>query len=354
MGINNLNKILKKYSPNCFKTIKLSSLFGKKIAIDTSLYMYKYKVIFGEVIWLRAFCNLICCMRKHNIHPIFIFDSQAPPEKLAEQQERRAQRQKLIDKLTQLEEDYKNYKDNGSITKNMLDICEGKGKQHRLLTKDLNIFREDIIINKIETLQKQTISINKEDFELVKKLFKVMKIPFYDAVSEAEALGAYLSREDKVEGVMTSDTDVLAYGTTNFFKDIDTSKETIVQINMENLLNELNMTQYQFRDMCIMCGTDYNKNIPKIGPIKSYTLMMEHKNIDEMQKQTQKDVSILKHHRVRELFTFDNDYFTRKIKCCGTVDINKLEKFLFKHNCNMHKDYLERCLNVKSKEIIFK
>ena len=126
-----------------------------------------------------------------------------------------------------------------------------------------------------------------------------------------------------------------------------------MQINMEELLNMLEMTQYQFRDMCIMCGTDYNKNIPKIGPMKAYSLMNEYKNIDEMEKQTQKDVSILKHHRVRELFSFENDYYTKKISSCGKVDINKLEKFLFKHNCNMHKDYLERCLIVKGKEIIF-
>jgi len=345
MGINNLNKILKRYSPESFETIQLSSLSGKKIAIDTSLYMYKYKVIFGEIIWLRAFCNLICCMRKHNIHPIFIFDSQAPPEKLEEQMERKAQRQKLVDKLTQLEQDYRDFKEKGSITKNMLDLCEGKAKQHRLLTTDDSIFREDIIIDKIETLKKQTISIKKEDFDLVKELFKVMKIPYYDAVSEAEALGAYLSREGRVEGVMTSDTDVLAYGTTNFFKDIDTSKDTIIRVNMEKLLDTLEMTQYQFRDMCIMCGTDYNKNIPKIGPMKAYSLMKEYKNIDEMEKQTQKDVSILKHHRVRELFSFDNNYFTQRITSCRKVDVNKLEQFLFKYNCSLNKQYLETCLN---------
>jgi flap endonuclease-1 len=343
MGINHLNKILKKYSPDCFETIQLESLNGKKIAIDTSLYMYKYKVIFGEEDWLRAFCNLVCCFRKHDIHPIFIFDSQAPPEKLAEQMERREQRQKLIDKLTQLKQDYKDYKEKGSITQNMLDVCEGKAKQHRLLTKDESIFREDTIISRIDTLQKQTISINKENFELVKEMLKILKVPFYDAVSEAEALGAYLSREGRVEGVMTSDTDVLAYGVTNFFKDIDTGKGTIVRINMERLLGMLEMTQYQFRDMCIMCGTDYNKNIPRVGPMTAYSLMKEHKNIDEMEKQTKKDVSILKHHRVRELFSFENDYYTKRIMKCGKIDINKVRKFLFKHNCNINIDYVEKC-----------
>lgn len=347
MGINHLNKILKKYSPNCFETINLSELKDSKLAIDTSLYMYKYKVIFGEEEWLKAFCNLICCFRKNHIHPIFIFDSQAPPDKLEEQMERKAQRQKLVDKLAQLEQDYKDYKEKGSITKNLLDVCEGKAKQHRLLTKDESIFREDVVVNKIETLQKQTISINKDNFELVKKLLKVLKIPYYDAVTEAEALGAYLSREGRVNGIMTSDTDVLAYGATNFYKDINTSKGTIIRINMEKLLKELDMTQYQFRDMCIMCGTDYNKNIPKIGPMKAYSLMKEHKNIDEMATQTQKDVTILKHHRVRELFTFENNYFPKRISKCGKVDLNKVQKFLFKHNCNINFDYVTKCINTK-------
>ena len=74
MGINNLNKILKRHAPECYVEVHLYKYAFERIAIDTSLFVYKYKTIFGEK-WLNAFINMICCLRKNEIHPIFIFDS---------------------------------------------------------------------------------------------------------------------------------------------------------------------------------------------------------------------------------------------------------------------------------------
>ena len=74
MGIHNLNKLLKKECGDMFETVPLKKYAYKKIAIDTSLYMYKYKVIFSDE-WLRAFANLVWCLRKNDVHPLFLFDS---------------------------------------------------------------------------------------------------------------------------------------------------------------------------------------------------------------------------------------------------------------------------------------
>jgi 5'-3' exonuclease len=349
MGINNLNKILKRHSPGCYVEVHLYKYAFQKIAIDTSLFMYKYKTIFGER-WLNAFINMICCLRKNEIHPIFIFDSKAPPEKLEEQQTRREQRQKIVDKLEQLEIDYKVYKETGNVSDLLQEICNKTKPSHpRLLSKSL--FDENIIIEKIEKLKLQTISITSKDFDLVKELFKIMKIPYYDATSEAEATGAYLSIQGEVVGVLTADTDVLAYGVTKFLCKLNVSKETCIEIDTTDMLKELDMTQPQFTDMCIMCGTDYNKNIPKIGPHKSYSLMKQYKSIEEMKANTDIDISILKHQRTRELFSFYENYFEDGIKHCGSPDFGNIEKFLFKHNCYISVDYIKQCL--ESKEINF-
>ena len=49
----------------------------KKIAVDTSLYIYKYKVIAGEH-WIDSFIKLICCLRKFDVHPIFYIWTPVP------------------------------------------------------------------------------------------------------------------------------------------------------------------------------------------------------------------------------------------------------------------------------------
>lgn len=349
MGINNLNKILKRHAPECYVEVHLYKYAFERIAIDTSLFVYKYKTIFGEK-WLNAFINMICCLRKNEIHPIFIFDSKAPPEKLEEQQTRRAQRQKIVDKLTALETDLDNYKQTGTISELLQEICNKDKPSHpRLLTK--GVFDENIILTKIEKLKLQTISISSEDFDKVKELFEVFKIPYYNATTEAEATGAYLSKKGVVVGVLTSDTDVLAYGVTKFITNLNISKETCTEINMNDLLTKLDMTQSQFTDMCIMCGTDYNKNIPKVGPHKSYSLMKTHQSIDNLSENTKLDISILKHHRTRELFSFEENYFTHNIDYCGQPDMNAVSKFLFKYNCYIIIDYIKDCF--KAKEINF-
>ena len=343
MGINNLNKILKRHAPECYVEVHLYKYAFERIAIDTSLFVYKYKTIFGEK-WLNAFINMICCLRKNDIHPVFIFDSKAPPEKLEEQQTRRAQRQKIVDKLTALENDLDTYKQTGTISDLMQEICNKDKPSHpRLLTK--GIFDENIILTKIEKLKLQTISISSEDFDKVKELFKVFQVPYYDATTEAEATGAYLSRTGRVVGVLTSDTDVLAYGVTKFITSLNISKETCTEIDMNDLLTTLDMTQSQFTDMCIMCGTDYNKNIPRIGPVKSYNLIKQFKSIDEIAEKTVYDTNILNYKRVRQLFTFPNDYFTTQIPFCKSPDFNKVQEFLFVNNCKVHINYIEKCFN---------
>ena len=85
MGIKNLNQFLRKNCPNIYVEKHLSNYAFKKIAIDISLYMFKYKTIFGDN-WVDAFINLISCLRRNEIHCVFVYDGKAPPDKEKEQE----------------------------------------------------------------------------------------------------------------------------------------------------------------------------------------------------------------------------------------------------------------------------
>ena len=341
MGIKHLNKILRKYCPECYKTKKLIEYQFKKIALDVSLYMYKYKCILGDN-WLNAFINLVCCLRKNDIHGIFIFDSKAPPEKVQEQQDRREQRQKIKDKCDKIKQEYEIYIKTKKPTEYLIELCKEENKIPRLLSTE-SFFKEDMIVSKIKKLELQTISITSEDFTLVKELFKILGMPYYQATTEAEATGAYLCRQGIVHGVMSEDTDVMAYGSPKFITGVNTHSETCCEIDIAEVLEKLEMTYEQFRDICIMCGTDYNKNIPKIGPQKSYDLIKKLGSIDNIDEQTIYDTRILNYKRVRELFSFPENYFTKKVRYCCQPDLHKLQEFLFVNNCKIHYHFIEKC-----------
>ena len=352
MGIHHLNKILKKYSPNAFREIPLNNYAFKKVAIDISLYMFKYKTIFGDDKWLTAFISLICCFRRNEIHCVFIFDSKAPIEKEQEQKDRREQRQKIKDKAIQLEIDYNKYKETGEKSELLIETCKKSKKDSNRLLLQTDIFDEKIIKDLIDKLNLQTISIGKKDFDLAKQLFDILDVPYHQATSEAEATCAYLCKENMVYGAMSEDTDVLAYLSPKFLTKVNITRESCIEIDLKQILNDLEITSEQFRDMCIMCGNDYNKNIKGIGPQKAYELIKEYKNIENIERHTKHDTSVLKYERTRELFTFSENYFNKRILCCGTPDYKKLEEFLFENNCRIDIDYVKSANIPKELEFV--
>lgn len=41
------------------------------------------------------------------------------------------------------------------------------------------------------------------------------------------------------------------------------------------MIKELDLTEEQFIDMCILCGCDYAQKIQGIGPVKAYKLIKD-------------------------------------------------------------------------------
>jgi hypothetical protein len=104
MGIKHLHKLLQKYAPDCYEKKHLSEFAYMRVAIDISLYLYKYKAVAGDR-WMESFVYLISCLRKWNIHCIFVYDNKAPVEKQEEQERRREVRAKQGDRVAELEHD---------------------------------------------------------------------------------------------------------------------------------------------------------------------------------------------------------------------------------------------------------
>ena len=61
MGIKNLHKFLRRHCPEIYVKKSLREYAYQKIAIDISVYLFTYKIIFGDQ-WLDAFIKLICCL----------------------------------------------------------------------------------------------------------------------------------------------------------------------------------------------------------------------------------------------------------------------------------------------------
>lgn len=354
MGIKNLHRILEKYAPGCYTSKHLSEFQYKKIAIDISLYLYKYKAISGPR-WLDSFVALIHSLRKWNVHCIFIYDGQAPAEKLEEQKRRREVRAKMGDKIAILQAEIDQYEQDGTIGDMLKEIC---------YTQPVSLFRSQVAPkfdlqlakDRVLKMSSQMISITPDDLLLSQELFDIMQIPYTKAPGEAENYASHLCKYGFVDAVLSEDTDVLAYGTPIFLTKMDYIEDTVVEINYQKILEETGMTTETFTDLCIMCECDYNSNIPLIGYEKSYDLLKKYTRIEQVleylvtctkaDKKTPKwtvdSFEVLKYERCRELFTTHPLEFY--VTYCGIPDLPKVQEFLYHHGVRFNFQRLKKSL----------
>lgn len=304
MGINGLCQFIRKTAPHLETDIDLALLSGQRLAVDASVYLYKFICIDNQFKgqWLDMFINFILWLRKNNIRPVFVFDGKPPKQKERTQKERRAQRHRIEQRALELEDildQLQEYDLNEPLP------SELEQRIYNMIEHDTSWSRKEIMREINERYKKENskvIHIGPAENKKVQDLLTFMGLPWFKAVGEAEKTCAWMCQHDYVRGVITSDSDVLAYGSPLFIRDVRINNIQCKVIRYSDVLDALGMTPFQFTDFCIMCGTDYNDRIPGIGPAKAYKLLCEHSNLDEI-AQTTLDISQLYHKEGRELFT---------------------------------------------------
>ena len=336
MGIKKLLELVTKYGEKSFSKRHLSYYSFKKIAVDMSIYLYKVKARANyrgnPDKWTDELLHLICILRKNNIHPVFVYDTKAPIEKTNERKKRSEKRKQHSDRIKKLEELVELFETTGKIDDFLLELCEENNKGSRLLRQDRKHFDINTIKEKIEKMKSQIIHITTKDFLLSKQILDELTIPYIDSDIEAEGLCSSLCIENKVDAVLSEDTDVLAYGSPIFLSKIDLIEESVVEINYHILLQEFGMTRESFLDLCLLCGTDYGENMKGVGPYSSFDLIKTHHSIEKISEIVDKkgnkkyNPESLNYIRSRELFQ-PKKIEDFEMKHTSIPNMNRMEEF---------------------------
>lgn len=290
MGIKGLNQLLKRLcGQSHVSLVPICNYNGKKIAIDASLYICIFKT---RQNYIYSIVDFLTLLRENNIHPFFVFDGVAPVEKRHERIERAEKRNAARNRISSLERDLDTYKSTGELSYNLQHIDV---KVRKLVPTKISATR---IQEYIDKLKSQVLSLKPQDFDTMKSILDAFGIKYTIAEGEGEFLCSALARHGLVDAVMTCDTDVLACLTPSMITKIEGNYFHVT--TLEDVLDNLQLSSTEFIDLCIMCGTDFNTNIPKIGPVRAYELISTYKSIDSIPKDI--DVSPLSHERVREIF----------------------------------------------------
>ena len=379
MGIKDLYKVINENAPECRSVHHLSEFRGYSFAVDISIFLNKYIKSAGDKLWMNTFFLFLCTLKKHGIKTVCVFDGPNPPkEKIEEQESRRGQGQKALNRLDRCKEINeilkKLYMENNdaSVPKEIQDECKILYGTPRSNTRDYNWFEVtdamDGMNSTIDRLVRSTIPITSKHREDAKKIVEMMGVPLFQADGEAEALCSYLVIHGYADAVLTEDTDVLAYGSNMMvaFKDFKLNDETVHVIDHKVLLDTLSFNQSEFMDLCILLSCDYNHRVKgyipgkkckkpiSIGYKGALAMVEEYRQFEDIEKYIP-DPSPLIWKRCREIFTPPlSDEFRELIKMVPLnkkPDEDRIRKFIQEEGLSISIDYILE--NWKPARILF-
>lgn len=334
MGIKNLTKFLKERYGSVYTRSTIDKYQMKKIAIDIYGIIYRYKALSaGKKSWLDYFIYMVSAFKKNMIHPFFVFDGKPPPEKTGTLKQRASDRQKIEDKYLLLSTAIEKYHCTGEIDPILEEennkLTKTETVKSLICPKKIDIFALE---RRRDALSSQCDKVTMEDLIILKELLTVFGFPYMVAPSEAETTCAHLVMSKQCDVMLTNDTDSLVYGVQNVIFDFNPYTNVTTEVNLDYLLDQLGLEFEEFRDFCIMCGNDYNKNIDGIGPVKSFDLIKQYGCIENIGKEKPNlDVSTLAYENTRRLFTLP-ETCDIKVPYCSIPDLNKVQQFMFKIN----------------------
>lgn len=249
MGIKNLNQFIRKECPEAIKPITLDTLANKVVVVDANIFMYRF---IAEDALLENMYSMMSFFQMHNIESVFIFDGK-PPEEKRKTLHKRTRLKRIAEMQYNLlisSDNNNNNNDNDNDINDNNDINNHKKHAHAL-----------------KLLRRRFIRIANADFERVKTLMRALGIQYIVASGEADVLCAQMVIKRKAYACVSDDMDMFVHGCCRVLRHINLFDQTVTMYDMNKILNILGITMIEFRQICVISGTDYN-----CGSIRGHNL----------------------------------------------------------------------------------
>jgi flap endonuclease-1 len=154
--------------------------------------------------------------------------------------------------------------------------------------------------------------INSEILQDGRRLISAMGLPVIQAPSEGEAQAAHMAARGDVEFVGSQDYDSLLFGAPQVVRNLAiTGKRKLPRkniyvdvepeiIRLEEGLGRLGISRKQLVEIGIMCGTDYNSGLTRVGPKTALKLIREKKDLEAILAMQEEKIE--SYSEIREFF----------------------------------------------------
>lgn len=241
MGVRGLQNFIRQYSvPRSLEDLLDPKNQKQKIGIDISFYMYRWQ---GDI---ERILKFIKSLQENKHHVILAFDGRAEDGKMWEAQRRRDAREVELQSANKI-----------------LEILE---------TEDLSDDQRFMLERKAAEHQKRGWSLTKEVRHAIKERFYVEKIPMVKAQGEADGLLASMSARGDLDIIISGDMDLLAMGARILWTPLEDCIH-YREYNRDEILQELGLTDWQFRSLCAMCFTEASQEQNNFNIQQAYQMI---------------------------------------------------------------------------------
>jgi len=285
MGIRMLNKFLQDKCKTSISFINLSELSGKRIAVDISIYLYKF---LSDNALLENLYLMISIFREHKITPIFVFDGKPPVEKNDTIALRKKTKMNAREEYYRLKQILDDIESDATVLSESEGNSDSNGNGNRTIVEVDEETTVSIPSNSVDIrtmmnkLKKKFVILKSVHIQDAKTLLQAYGMTYIESPGEADILCAKLVSKNIVYACLSEDTDMFVYGCSRVLRYLSLTSSTTIIYNFQEIIKTLDMTPYEFRQLCIMYGCDYlpkneNQNYKNMTIFNSYKMFKSYK-----------------------------------------------------------------------------
>ncbi|KAG9067748.1 Elongation of fatty acids protein 2 [Linnemannia hyalina] len=134
------------------------------------------------------------------------------------------------------------------------------------------------------TLERRTLRVTRSLVLSCQRLLVAMGEPVIEAKdAEAEAVCAQLTTLGLTDASVSEDTDTAVFGNGLLLRQVGASGDRgIIEIDPVVAREQLGLSRDAFRDLCILCGTDFSGTMEGIGPKRAAKLIQYYGSIESV------------------------------------------------------------------------
>ena len=281
MGIKNLKAIIK----DSAQKRDISHYEGKRVAIDISIWLYKFVYRDSPNAVLLGFFEQLLRFYRYRIIPVYVFDGKVSRDVKIELTRRHEVRDRARSEIESLSQELsKTLEDLSSSTGMTIETVETTISENDLPMfiideSDASLMTLVPEADQTEQLKAQVLGLQqkiakvgrrvrrptREMVEECKAIFELLGVPYIQSPGEADGVLAQLARNRQVDAIISNDTDMLPYGCPELITKLTDDTSAVIVYEHDQVLADVGLTREQFVDCCILAGCDYADKPRMIG-----------------------------------------------------------------------------------------